>query len=187
MLNRWIFYLIIFLAMGVAVSQLGLSPKEDAQELIIFAAASVNDVFLELVEHFTAENPDVKISLSLASSGTLQIQIQQGAIADLFASAGNEQMDALLEKGLIQRDSVQIFAENRLVIAGSKDRVYPLTEPTDLLRPEVSQLGIADPASAPAGHYAARALINLGLWDKLSDKLIYAGNVRQVLQHLELG
>lgn len=187
MSKKWICFAIILLMISVGVFRLRLSQPENTQELIIFAAASLSDVFSELVEQFNMTNSDVRVSLNLASSGTLQIQIEQGARADIFASAGKKQMDVLLKQGLMQSKSVKTFAENRLVIAGLHDSSHRLIQPVDLLQREVSELGIADPATVPAGQYAVAALKSLGLWERLQAKLIYGGNVRQVLQYIERG
>ncbi len=175
--------MILIVVGGLVGVRFYLNRPAEKQELVVFAAASLSDVFTDLARRFEEENPDTKININFASSGALQIQIEQGAVADIFASAGVKQMDALLEKNLIDRESVQIFALNRMVVVTPQDG-QKISEPGDLLSTQIREICIADPETVPAGQYAAAALKNLGLWDQLTN-LIYAGNVRQVLQYVE--
>ena len=64
-------------------------------ELIVFAAASMTETLTEIGDMFMAENPDVEIVFSFDSSGTLKTQIEEGADADVFISAGQKQMNQL--------------------------------------------------------------------------------------------
>lgn len=157
------------------------------QELLIFAAVSLTDAFQELADQFEEEHQGVEVILNLASSGNLQIQIEQGAPADLFASAATQQMDLLLEEGLMIDDSVHIFARNRLVAVGLLEHPWQMKQPTDLLQGEIRQIGIGNPKTVPAGQYTAYALRKLQLWEPLQDKLVYGNHVRQVLQYVAQG
>ena len=95
-------------------------PAEDSAAapvtLQVFAAASLQEPFEELGEQFEAEHEDVTVEFSFAGSSTLVEQIQQGAPADVFASADTKNMDKLTEAGLEAEDPVD-FTSNTLMIA----------------------------------------------------------------------
>jgi molybdate transport system substrate-binding protein len=96
-------------------------------------------------------------------------------------------MDGLVEKDLVHTDSVRTFAHNRLVVIAAKDRPLAVNGLQDLLKPEVRQISIGDPGSVPVGQYSVEVLTNQQLLDQVQGKLIYANNVRQVLQYVEQG
>ena len=89
--------------------------------LTISAAASLQDASAELKTSFEEKNKNVTITYNLAASGTLQKQIEEGAPADLFISAGKTQMDALSQKGLIAEESRKDLLGNELVLIAGKD------------------------------------------------------------------
>lgn len=125
------------------------------QSLVVFAAASLTEAFQELAGEFEAQH-STKVELNFAGSNTLRIQIEQGAQADVFASANQEHMRALLRQSYV--DESITFARNTLVI------VVPESNPASIesiedLRGNV-KLVIADEA-VPAGKYTREALINL--------------------------
>ena len=84
--------------------------------LHVFAAASLQEPFEELGEQFESEHEDVTVEFSFAGSSTLVEQIQQGAPADVFASADTKNMDKLTDAGLEEADPVD-FTTNTLRIA----------------------------------------------------------------------
>lgn len=84
--------------------------------LNVFAAASLQEPFEELGEQFEAEHEDVTVEFSFAGSSTLVEQIQQGAPADVFASADTKNMDKLTDAGLEAETPVD-FTTNTLRIA----------------------------------------------------------------------
>lgn len=187
-MKKWV----ALFSIAVVLLAAGCGKQEETQatpsaEMTVFAAASLTDVMQELAETYEADHPGVKIIFNFASSGALQTQIEQGAPCDLFASAGKKQVDTLVEKGFIEPESVQLFAYNRLVAVTPKDSPVKAESLEDLLQPEIRQIGIGDPGSVPAGQYSMEVLTNRELADELQDKLVYANNVRQVLQYVEQG
>lgn len=161
------------------------APQAEPVNLTISAAASLKDAAEELKSLYAIEHQDVNITYNFGSSGTLQKQIEEGAPADLFISAGQRQMNALEEKGLIIKESRQDLLGNDLVLVVQKDS--QITGFEDLTKPEVERISIGTPESVPAGQYAKDALIFMQLWDKLQPKLVLAKDVRQVLTYVETG
>lgn len=91
------------------------APAELAGTLNIYAAASLTATFTELATQFEAANPNVNVSLSFDGSSTLVTQIQEGAPADVFASADQANMTKLSDAQLIQGSPVD-FASNFLTL-----------------------------------------------------------------------
>ncbi|HAX25680.1 MAG TPA: molybdate ABC transporter substrate-binding protein, partial [Chloroflexi bacterium] len=83
--------------------------------LTVFAAASLTDAFTEIGNRLTAENPGLRISFNFAGSQALVTQLQQGARADVFASADLKQMTAAQGANLIDGNPI-VFTHNRLTI-----------------------------------------------------------------------
>ena len=88
--------------------------SDDPKTLTIFAAASLTNAFEALAEEFEARNDGVEVRLNFASSSALAAQINEGADADLFASANPQQMQHVADELV---GEPQIFAGNRLVVA----------------------------------------------------------------------
>lgn len=130
-----------------------------ARTLTVFAAASLTDAFGEIGKAFESANPGVTVTFNFAGSQTLQTQIQQGAAADVFASASGTNMDALVAGGLVDKSSPQIFLTNRLVVILPPDNPANLQALQDLAKPGL-KIVLGD-VSVPAGKYARQILNNM--------------------------
>ncbi len=177
----WIAALVLILTVsgGAAVAQ--------AQELLLSVAVSLKDATEELGRQFQGAHPGVRLQYNFGASGDLQKQIEAGAPVDAFISAGQRQIDGLEKKGLLQPRTRRVFARNVLTVIVPKDSRLDLRGPADLLRPQVQRVVIGNPKTVPAGQYAEESLRNLGLWDSLSPKLVFAENVRQALEYVARG
>lgn len=87
---------------------------DDDRAITVFAAASLSDAFAEMADAFEEADSDVQVRLNFAGSSSLREQILQGAPADVFASANEANMDALVEDGSVT--APRTFATNRLQI-----------------------------------------------------------------------
>ncbi len=136
------------------------APASDAAEstMTVFAAASLAESFRALGEAFEAEHPDSRVRFNFAGSQTLRTQLQNGAAADVFASANWQQMEAVQQAGLLG-NVPEYFAANRLAVAtpAGSDAVQSLE---DLTRPGVSIAVAAE--EVPAGAYSRQVLNLLG-------------------------
>lgn len=126
----------------------------------IFAAASLTGAFNKIKADFIALNPKVNLTMNYNGSGSLVTQIQNGAPADVFASADGDNMNKLSGPGKI--DFPQNFADNLLEIVVQQNNPKHITSLADLARPDVSVV-LGDPASVPAGKYAKQALAAAGV------------------------
>jgi molybdate transport system substrate-binding protein len=119
----------------------------------VFAASSLTDAFGELERTFEAANPSVDVSLVFAGSQILRLQIEQGAPADVFASADAEHVQALVNAGLA-RDA-RVFGHNELVVIVPAEGPTSITSFADL--PTAERLVLGAP-QVPVGRYAREAL-----------------------------
>lgn len=164
-----------------------VAPGVTAQEMTLSAAISLKDATEALGRTFMDAHPGVTLRYNFGASGDLQKQIEAGAPVDLFLSAGQRQMDALEKQKLILVETRRAFARNVLVVVKPADSTVDITRPADLAEARVTRLAIGNPKSVPAGQYAEESLRALGLWDRVQPKLVFAENVRQVLDYVARG
>jgi molybdate transport system substrate-binding protein len=126
--------------------------------LTVFAAASLTDAFTLLGTVFEQRNPGLHVTMNFAGSQQLAQQIEQGAKADVFASADQRWMDYLRQHGLIE-GSPQEFARNLLVVIVPQSNPGRIARLEDLSRPGVKLVINAE--AVPAGKYSREALMKL--------------------------
>ena len=129
--------------------------KKQGGTLTIFAASSLIDAFDELGKVFEQQNEGVEVKQSFESSSTLLTQIQQGAPADVFASAAQEEMDTAVKDGLVV-GKPQVFVKNREIILVPNDNPSSVKEFCDVANPGV-RLVLAQ-KDVPASDYALQIL-----------------------------
>lgn len=103
------------------------------KKLTIYAAASLTSTFTELGKKFEAAHKGVKVSFSFAGSSDLVAQIQQGAPADVFASADTANMDKAVSAKAVEGSPVN-FASNTLEIAVPPDNPVGVASFKDLAK-----------------------------------------------------
>lgn len=171
---------------------LALAPAAaKAADVTVFAAASLADAMQALAQQWRDAGRG-QVRMSFAASSTLARQIEQGAPADIFASADERWMDYLAERSLIQAASRTSALGNTLVlIAPATSAQGPVTVGRELdldaLLGAHGRIAVGDPAHVPAGRYARQALESLGLWPAASPRLARADNVRAALLFVERG
>ena len=155
-------------------------------ELYISAAASLTDVLAEIAEDYKAVAPNVTLTFTFDSSGTLQTQIEEGAPADVFVSAAQKQMNALDEKGLVQSDTIKNLLVNKVVLIVPKDSQSDIATFEDVATDKVAMVAVGE-ASVPVGQYTEEIYTYLNLWDAVKAKANFGTNVRAVLSWVEGG
>lgn len=158
----------------------------DKSSLQISAAMSLKNALTALKETYEKKAPNVELQINFASSGMLQKQIEQGAPADIFLSAGKKQMDQLEAKGLLIPGTRTNLLGNALVLIVSQEKKSKIKGFNDLAG-KAQSISIGNPETVPAGKYAKETLINLKLWDALEKRIMFAKDVRQVLAYVESG
>lgn len=175
----------------VIVSLLGAgfaaAAPQGKTELIVSAAISVKDALDEISHLYMAANPNVSVKTTYGGSGTLQMQIEQGAPVDVFLSAAPQQMDALAAKGLLLDGTRKDLLHNEIVLIVPADSSLKLASFQDLTRAKVTHVALGEPKTVPAGQYAKEVLTNIGIYDQVNSKAVLAKDVRQVLTYVETG
>jgi len=176
--------LALLLGLTPGCRPLGPSPSGSTaeNELTVSAAVSLKDAFNEIAELYQ-KRTGTKIHFNYGASGALQKQIESGAPADIFASAGAKQMDELASRNLIVPDTRTDFAGNSLVLI-IPAKGMTLSSFSDLSNPSVKKVAVGNPKTVPAGQYTEQTISNLKLVSQLQSKLIFAEDVRQVLDYV---
>ena len=184
-------------AMPASVSNaqsLAASPTAipEPQTLTVFAASSLTDVFTEISKAFEAANPGITVTLNFAGSGALRTQIEEGAPADVFASASGKEMDTLVTDNFVVKDVPQIFLTNKLVVILPANNPAALEKLEDLAKPGIKLVLAAE--TVPVGDYARQALdkMNASFGTDFKDKVLAnivsnEDNVKQVVAKVQLG
>lgn len=152
--------------------------------LTIFAAASMQEAMTEIGAAYMALHPDTVLAFNFDSSGALQTQIQEGAACDVFISAGQKQMDALEEDGLLLAGSRFDLLENKVALAVPEGNPAGINSYDDLRAALAAgtvllSMGGAD---VPVGQYTQKILAYLGLDETAlaaSGSITYASNAKE--------
>jgi molybdate transport system substrate-binding protein len=186
--------LAIAFALLASLAALCAGPEAPPRSLTVFAAASLNGVFSEIGRQLEAEESGLEVEFNFASSGRLLLQLEQGAGADLFASASPEEIERAVAGSLVEAEAAQRFAHNRLVVIVPPDNPGNVHALADLIRPGL-RLDLAD-ESAPVGRYALEMLDRMSLDPAygpefrsraLANVISFEENVRAVVAKVALG
>jgi molybdate transport system substrate-binding protein len=161
-------------------------PAPPSVDLTVSAAISLKDALDSARQSYISAHPDVHLAMNYGASGTLQLQIEQGAPVDVYISAAPQQMDALAAKGLLLEGTRHDLLRNEIVLIVPKGTTG-VSSFQDLLKPAVRHVALGEPASVPAGKYAQEVLKYFAIADQVNAKAVLAKDVRQVLTYVETG
>lgn len=168
---------------GAEPGQGDIDVLKNQEEIVVAAAASLSNVFEDrLIPMFQEQNQGIRVRGIYDSSGRLQTQLEEGLEADLFISASRKQMEALDEKAMIVSETITPLLKNKLVLIVPAGGEAGFGAVEDIVKAKSIALG--DPDSVPAGQYAKEALMNLGIWDELQDRVSFGTNVTEVLNQV---
>ena len=163
-------------------------PSEQVQ-LTVFAASSLTDAFEAIEKKYEEAHPNVDVALDFAGSQTLRLQLEQGAEADVFASANEGHMRALVDVEIVPRS--QLLAHNALVVIVPRDNPAGIASFDDL--PKADRL-VVGADTVPVGLYAdamleqTRSEFGGAFAEKVRDRIVsQENNVRLVRAKVELG
>lgn len=175
--------------LAVAMLPMAAQAKPEQKPLNVYAAASLTDAFKEIGALYKAAGHPEPVFVFAASS-VLAKQIDQGAAADVFASADEDWMNYLADREMLDSGSRTSVLSNKLVLIAPADAPFKLTikHGFDLKGALKSgKLSMANPDSVPAGKYGKAALTNLGVWDSVAADVVRTENVRAALRFVEMG
>ena len=154
-------------------------------EVTVSAAISLKNAFEEIGKLYEAKYAKNKVLFNFGASGDLVRQIAGGAPVDVFASAAQKDMDDISSKGMVLPGTRADFAKNSVVLVAPKNGKIKSFE--DLATEGIKRIAAGNPKTVPAGRYAAEVFDYYKLTPAIKDKLIYAENVRQVLDYVARG
>lgn len=204
--------LLLALSMSLALAACGGNPgaaqspaqnsntpaQAEEVEVVVFAAASMEATLTQIADLYKEVAPNVKLTFTFDSSGTLKTQIEEGAVCDLFISAAQKQMNQLdandttgTNEGLdfVLSDSRINFVENKVVLAVPDDNPKDIQSFSDLATDKLSLLCLGND-DVPVGAYSLQILDTLGIdITALEDagKVTYASNVSEVANQVKEG
>ena len=171
------------------------APQAEPVEVVVFAAASLEATLTEIADLYKEVAPEVTLTFNFDSSGTLRTQIKEGAVCDLFISAGQSQMNDL-EAGqnedgadFVYADTRIDFVENKVVLAVPDDNPAGIETFSDLATDKLSLLCIGND-DVPVGSYSLEILDTLGIdiaQLESDGKVTYASNVTEVANQVKEG
>ena len=167
---------------------LGLATPAAAEEVVVFAAASMKTALDKVAADFQAATGNT-VTISYAGSNALAKQIIEGAPADIFVSAAVNWMDEVEKAGLVAGDTRRDMFSNSLVLVASGDaapvEIGPGFDLTGLLGDGKLSMAMVD--SVPAGQYGKASLESLGVWGAVEPSVAQSDNVRAALALVATG
>jgi len=171
----------LFVAAGTGKSATTAKPVT----LNVFAAASLTEALTEIATLYKASAPAVTLSFNFDSSGKLQTQIENGAEADLFLSAGQKQMDAIAAEYIDPATRKDLLV-NKIVLIVPSNSKAGIKSFADCMTDKVKLIALGN-SSVPVGQYSEEIFKSLNGWEKVSAKASLGTNVKEVLSQVESG
>ena len=165
---------------GVPAAQPTASPKLSGT-LTVLAAASLTEAFTKIGDQLHAKNPDLDVKFSFAGSPTLVTQVQQGAPADVLATADQANM-AKVTGATLNAGAPRVFAHNKLAIAVETGNPKKITGVSDLANPAI-KVAVCAPG-VPCGTYSTSTFSKAGVTVK---PVTQEQDVKSVLTKVGLG
>lgn len=157
MIKKYVLVALIAALFLASASYAGFA--EEPEELTVFTAASLTGAFSEIGPLYE-EMANTDVAFNFDGSQNLRTQIENGAYADVFASANTKQMNALKWDQLMNNSSIIIFTKNKLSLIVPKDNPARISSLTDLAKPGLKIImGTKD---VPVGDYALQIINRLG-------------------------
>lgn len=180
---------------GETSSSTDKNKKAESVELTVFAAASMTETLTEIGTLYEKEHPNVQVNFNFDSSGTLKTQIQEGAVCDLFISAGQKQMDQLDIKAsqevntegldyILEKSRTDIL-ENKVTLCvadGSETGIKTFDDLAETLKNGNILMAMGN-QDVPVGQYTQKILEHYGLNEEElagAGKISYGSNVKEV-------
>jgi len=177
------------IAASIVMPLFFLAGAARADEITVFAAASLKNVLDEISANFS-QMTGHHVSISFAGSSALARQIEFGAPANIFISASSDWMDRLQDKNLIDPASRISLLENSLVLIAHGQNAKPVTIEPDMDLAGMlgkDRLAMALVDAVPAGIYGKAALNSLGIWKSVKQQVVQTDNSRATLALVSLG
>jgi molybdate transport system substrate-binding protein len=166
---------------------LGITHAEPTTEIMVSAAISLKNAFEEIGRLYESQNRNSKVTFNLGASGELMTQIKGGAPVDVFASAALKDMDDLGNASSVVKDTRTNFVTNSVVLIVPSSSKLMLSSFEDLKKAEIKKIAVGNPKTVPVGRYSDETFKYYRISDEIQAKLVFAENVRQVLDYVARG
>lgn len=176
-MKLWVTFLALFFVFSTAIQ---------AQKITVFAASDLKFALDSVRDEFLKKNPNCEMEMIYGSSGKGMQQIQNGAPYHLFFSANMEFVAKMYKDGDIVTEP-KMYALGRLVLWSKHKDFRPEAGFENLKEPWVRKIAIANPTHAPYGEKAKQTLEQLGLYEKLQQKLVLGENISQTAGFISSG
>jgi len=152
-----------------------------ASNITVAVAANVSYAINDLVKQFNISNPNIKVKVTLGSSGKLTAQINHGAPYDIFMSANMKYPQFLYKNNLAITKPI-IYTKGSLAILSSKKQDF--SNGINIIESKnITVIAVANPKTAPYGIATAQALKNAKLYNKIKPKFIYGESIAQTVSY----
>ena len=185
-------FLLLFVFLSLVINACGRSVASGTRTLTVYAAASLTEAFTEIGKAFETAHPGVTVVFNFGGSQNLRTQIEQGAPADLFASANINEMETLAAENLVDTGAPKVFLLNEMVVILPKENPAGIVSLEDLSKPGLKLVLAAE--EVPAGRYARQILDNLNAEfggdyrsRVLANLVSNEDNIRQAVTKVQLG
>jgi len=166
---------------SLLISTIFLASSLFASTITIAVAANVSYAIKPLIKEFNKRQPNIKVRVTLGSSGKLTAQIKHGAPYGLFMSANMNYPDALYRDKLAITKP-RIYAQGALAYLSTKKR--DLSQGINLTKDSsIKKIAVANPKTAPYGIATKEALLNAGIYNDIKSKFIYGESVGQTVSY----
>lgn len=175
------FFLTRCVSLGLSMFALAVSLPLAAETVTVAAAANLASLERPLQAAFAARNPGISLQWTFAATGTLVTQLTQGAPYQVFLSADRGFAQKVVDLG-VSNGPVVTYAVGRLIFLATKPLPGVVRGLSLLTNPEVRQIAVANPETAPYGKAALEALTNAAVYQAVKSKLVMAQSIAQTVQ-----
>ena len=166
-----------------------LSTQSFADDIKVYAAASLTNALTDIAKVYQATHPEVQIVNVFGASSTLSKQIFLGAESDLYFSADLDWMNYLIEKEKVNKEHAQILLTNQLVFISpiSQNGNFVASKHFKFSQSFKGQLCTGQLESTPVGKYAKQSLVYFNWLNDLKGRIVTTEDVRSALAFVERG
>jgi molybdate transport system substrate-binding protein len=151
----------------------------------VYVPCGMEMPFMELCDEFEKQHPGVDVTLTLDNSNVLALRVtEKNERPDIMVSPGSIEMQQLLDKGFVVPGDLTRFGKYELVLFGPRANPGKVSTFGDLEADSVKAIAVADPETTSVGYYTRETLRNLGLWDKVQNKVVFTADPSMAYKHV---
>ncbi|MEI0608136.1 molybdate ABC transporter substrate-binding protein [Brachyspira pulli] len=169
----------IILYFIISIFLLSCSKKAN-NSIVIFASDSLKSPLSDIVNNYESETGK-KVEVSFNSSGKLAEKIESEFYTDLYISSSIKEIDKLKDKNLLYNDTIKNILKNKIVLIIRKNSGKDISSFLDLANNSIRQIAVGESMTSPIGYYTEEILHDLGIYNLVADKIIYAKSTREIV------